>query len=309
MNYQLPPHFLSLASSLVGLFGPSTKILSTDRLTGGDINKAYGLTLSNGSHVFMKANAKDKVTSFTFEAAGLSAISSTKTLSTPKVLCTGTDDGEEVGYSFMLMDFVESKNPRTDYWEVFGRELAAMHQASTESFTNAKKGEKAFGFYLDNFIGMTSQKNSVCPSWVSFFRDYRLAPQFKAADKNFDKEDRVLITKLLDHLDEFLVDEEKPALVHGDLWSGNVLCGPDGKAWLIDPAVYVGNREVDIAMTELFGGFPASFYQSYREAYPLQAGYEERRDLYNLYQLLNHLNMFGPTYLEPVRAIVSEYVG
>ncbi len=106
-----------------------------------------------------------------------------------------------------------------------------------------------------------------------------------------------------------MIEPEKPSLLHGDLWSGNVMCGPDGKAMLIDPACYVGHAEADLAMTELFGGFPPEFYDAYREARPLQPGYENRRDLYNLYQLLNHLNLFGPTYLGPVLSIVSEYVG
>ena len=117
---------------------------------------------------------------------------------------------------------------------------------------------------------------------------------------------------LLDNPDlpiAFLVEPEKPSLLHGDLWSGNVMCGPDGKAMLIDPACYVGHAEADLAMTELFGGFPPEFYEAYREARPLQDGYENRRDLYNLYQLLNHLNLFGATYLGPVLSIVSEYVG
>jgi fructosamine-3-kinase len=116
------------------------------------------------------------------------------------------------------------------------------------------------------------------------------------------------ITKLLDHLDSFLPEPEKPSLLHGDLWNGNVMCGPDGKAWLIDPAVYVGSREADLEMMQLFGGFPAEFYNAYYDAYPQEKGYEDRRDLYNLYQLLNHLNLFGGTYLEPVCSIIDEYV-
>ena len=155
---------------------------------------------------------------------------------------------------------------------------------------------------------MTKQSQYCEMSSISFFREQRLAPQFKAADSYFIKEDRAKITKLLDNLDRFLIEPEQPSLLHGDLWSGNVMCGSDGKAMLIDPACYIGHREADLAMTELFGGFPQSFYDAYKEAFPLQPGYEERRDLYNLYQLLNHLNLFGPTYLEPVLSIISEYV-
>ena len=293
------PNYNSLAGALVDLFGNSVAITETDRLSGGDINKAYGLTLNTGDKIFMKANAKSNAAFFTAEAAGLSAIASTKAISTPKIICTGTDDGEDVGYSFLLLEFIKSSGKISTYWETFAQELAAMHKADVG---------KEFGFSQDNFIGARPQQNTPAISWISFFRDQRLAPQFKAADSYFTAADREKITKLLDNMDRFLIEPEQPSLLHGDLWSGNVMCGSDGKAMLIDPACYVGHREADLAMTELFGGFPQSFYDTYKEAFPLQPGYEERRDLYNLYQLLNHLNLFGPTYLEPVLSIVGEYV-
>lgn len=293
------PNYNSLAGALVDLFGNSVAITETDRLSGGDINKAYALTLNTGDKIFMKANAKSNAAFFTAEAAGLTAIAATKAISTPKIICTGTDDGEDVGYSFLLLEYIKSSGKIKTYWETFARELAAMHKADVG---------KEFGFSQDNFIGARPQQNTPAGSWISFFRDQRLAPQFKAADSYFTPADRTKITKLLDNLDRFLIEPEQPSLLHGDLWSGNVMCGSEGKAMLIDPACYVGHREADLAMTELFGGFPQTFYDAYKEAFPLQPGYEERRDLYNLYQLLNHLNLFGPTYLEPVLAITSEYV-
>ena len=305
MEISTPPHYTSLASAFASLFGTSVSITQTDRVSGGDINKAYALTLNTGDHIFMKANAKENASFFTAEAEGLSAIASTGTIDTPRILCTGTDDGEQVGYSFLLLDYIESGKKRADYWETFARELAAMHNADTKAFVSGGK----FGFLQSNYIGARPQTNTPAENWVSFFREQRLAPQFKAADSNFTSNDRTLITKLLDHLEDFLVEPEKPSLLHGDLWSGNVFCGKNGKALLIDPAAYVGHKEADIAMTELFGGFPQSFYDAYREVNPLQDGYEERRDLYNLYHLLNHLNMFGQNYLDPVRSIVAEYVG
>ena len=293
------PNYNSLAGALVDLFGNSVAITQTDRLSGGDINKAYALTLNTGDKIFMKANAKSNAAFFTAEAAGLTAIAATKAISTPKIICTGTDDGEDVGYSFLLLEYIKSSGKIKTYWETFARELAAMHKADVG---------KEFGFSQDNFIGARPQQNTPASSWIAFFRDQRLAPQFKAADSYFTPADRIKITKLLDNLDRFLIEPEQPSLLHGDLWSGNVMCGNEGKAMLIDPACYVGHREADLAMTELFGGFPQTFYDAYKEAFPLQPGYEERRDLYNLYQLLNHLNLFGPTYLEPVLAITSEYV-
>ena len=306
MNISFAPNYTSLAEALVSLYGNSVAIAETDRLHGGDINKAYGLTLNNGKKIFMKANAKQNADFFTAEAAGLTAIAKTGAIGTPDIICTGTDDGEDVGYSFLLLGFIKGGKQKKNYWQEFAYNLAAMHKKDTSIyFENGGR----FGFFQDNFIGARSQCNTPGDDWISFFRDNRLAPQFKAADSYFETNDRKLVSKLLDHLEKFLIEPEKPSLLHGDLWSGNVMCGSDGKAMLIDPACYVGHAEADLAMTELFGGFPPEFYEAYKEANPLQAGYEERRDLYNLYQLLNHLNLFGPTYLGPVLSIVEEYVG
>ncbi|WP_407426552.1 fructosamine kinase family protein [Treponema sp.] len=302
--FKTPPNYSSLAEALVSLFGTSISIVHTDRLSGGDINKAYALTLSNGKKIFMKANAKENASFFTAESLALSAIESTKTIKTPEILCTGTEPGEEVGYSFLFLEYIESSQKIKNYWELFGRELADLHKANTKRFTSGKK----FGFLQDNFIGAKPQKNVDSDSWVDFFRDSRLAPKFKNTDSFFDENDRKKITKLLDHLGDFLVEPESPSLLHGDLWNGNVMCGSDGKAWLIDPASYVGHCEADLAMTELFGGFPKEFYKAYKEANPLQTGYEERRDLYNLYHLLNHLEMFGSGYLNAVKSILREYM-
>ena len=308
INTSLPPHYTSLAQALVSLFGNSVAITQTDRLSGGDINKAYALTLNTGDRIFMKANSKSNADFFTAEAAGLSAIASTKTIATPEILCTGTDDGEDVGYSFLLLKFIKSAKARDDYWEVLGQELAALHKADTKALWPDSAFNSSFGFFQDNFIGARPQINTPGTSWISFFRDNRLAPQFKAADSYFSPEDKNKITKLLDHLDKFLIEPDHPSLLHGDLWSGNVMCGPQGKAMLIDPAAYIGHAEADLAMTQLFGGFPQKFYDAYNSENPLQPGYEDRRDLYNLYQLLNHLNLFGSTYLGPVLSIVDEYV-
>lgn len=298
------PNYKSLAEALVSLFGNSISIIQTDRLSGGDINKAYALHLNNGKTIFMKANAKENIKFFKAEANCLSAIASTKTINTPEILCTGTDNGEEVGYSFLFLDFIEPAEKKSDYWETFAQELAAMHKSETIDFTNNGK----FGFIEDNFIGAKPQKNTTNNSWISFFRENRLMPQFKAAESFFNEKDFSNITKLLDHLEDFLIEPEKPSLLHGDLWNGNSICGSDGKAWLIDPASYVGHAEADLAMTELFGGFPEAFYNAYREVNPLQSEYEKRRDLYNLYHLLNHLNMFGQSYLNPVKTIIAEYI-
>ncbi len=295
-----PQYFTSLKNALYSLFGEGTKVEKTSRISGGDINEAYKLTLTDGKSIFMKTNTKARLSLFTAEAVGLTAIARTKAVETPRILGIGTD-GEEAGYSFLLLEFISGKNRSKNYWEDFARKLAAMHRASTAGLVSNGK----YGFDCDNYIGRRRQINTGYDGWVSFFRDCRLDPQFEDAAQYFDREDSKRIIRFLDHINEILLEPEYPSLLHGDLWSGNVITGNDGGAWLIDPAVYVGHAEADIAMTELFGGFPPVFYDAYKEAAPLQSGYEYRRDIYNLYHLLNHLNMFGRMYLPEVRRIVG----
>ena len=295
-----PQYFTSLTSAICSLFGEGIKIESTSRISGGDINEAYRLTLTGGKSVFMKTNTKENLSFFTAEAVGLTAISQTKTINTPRILGVGTDE-DRGGYSFLLLEFISAKSRSASYWEDFAGQLANMHRASTSGLVSNGK----YGFHCDNYIGRRRQINTEYESWTEFFRDCRLEPQFKAADRYFEQEDRKRIVRLLDHIDEILVEPEYPSLLHGDLWVGNVITGNDGRAWLIDPAAYVGHAEADIAMTELFGGFPPAFYVSYQEISPLQPGYERRRDIYNLYHLLNHLNMFGRMYLSEVKRIVG----
>ena len=239
------------------------------------------------------------------------AIADTKTIATPKVLGLGTEDGEEVGYSFLLLDFVELGNLDEKFWEKSAENLSKMHKAETSSFIPKEDYEKGliFGFYEDNYIGRTKQINTPKKNWIDFFRENRLEPQFKMAENHFSSEEIKLVHKLLEKLDSFLVEPEKPSLLHGDLWAGNVMCDTKPQAMLIDPACYVGHPEADIAMTELFGGFSGRFYEAYKSTGLLQPNYADRRDLYNLYHLLNHLNMFGKSYFSAVKAILEKYVG
>lgn len=295
-------YFYSLEEALRTLFGDGTAIAKTERIFGGDINEAYGLTLTDGHPVFMKVNSRKEADFFAAEAAGLDAIARTGTVGTPRILGYGINAGR-MGNSFLLLEFVSARKRASDYWETLGHQLAAMHRADTTDLVQDGK----FGFGRDNYIDMRPQINTPYESWITFFRDCRLKPQFQAAARYFDKADIRRITGVMDHLEDFLVEPEHPSLLHGDLWAGNVMVGNDGKAWLIDPAVSVGHAEADIAMTELFGGFPATFYDAYREAGVLPPDYRERRDLYNLYHLLNHLNMFGGSYLSSVMRIVEWY--
>lgn len=295
-------HAISLEQALFSIFGDDVRIVKKSPIGGGDINEAYGLELTNGAYVFMKMNRKENISFFTAEAAGLNAIAEAKAIGTPQILSYGTDE-DKGGSSFLLLEYVEGKSRVKNYWEMLGHQLAALHRAPVDDFVIDGK----YGFVSDNYIGRTRQVNTPKESWVDFFRECRLKPQFKRAGQYFSTEEMRQIDRLLERLDEFLVEPEQPSLLHGDLWSGNVITGNDGRAWLIDPAVYVGHAEADIAMTELFGGFSRPFYTAYRESGLLQPGYEKRRDLYNLYHLLNHLNMFGMSYLSSVKRIVQEY--
>ncbi|MBR2717002.1 MAG: fructosamine kinase family protein [Oscillospiraceae bacterium] len=297
-----PVPYPSLDEGIRAAFGSGQSVVSMTGVSGGDINRAYRLTLKDGARVFMKANTRDNLAFFTAEAEGLSAIAAAGAIRTPELLGTGTDD--RYG-AFLLLSWAEAGPKSGTYWETFGANLAAMHLADASALVSGGR----FGFLHDNFIGSRRQINSPRGSWTAFFRDCRQAPKLQAADRRgyFDAEDRKRITKLLDRLDEHLTEPERPSLLHGDLWSGNFITGEDGEAWLIDPAAYVGHAEADIAMTELFGGFPPAFYGAYREAHPLQPEYGHRRDLYNLYHLVNHLLMFGAAYLGPVRRILRAY--
>ncbi len=297
------PGFPSLDSAIASIFGNNNRILHTSPVAGGDINEACRLELTDGTRVFMKANRKDNLSFFTAEAAGLEAVARTGVIGTPELLCYGTDE-DRGGFSFLLMEWIQGERRISNYWETFAHQLAAMHRAPTQNFVSGG----TYGFDQNNHIGARPQTNTANDSWVTFFRDCRLEPQFRSAEHYWGNGDLKRIGWLLDHLGDFLVEPENPSLLHGDLWSGNVIEGNDGRAWLIDPAVYVGHAEADIAMTELFGGFPQGFYSAYRETGLLQPDYEGRRDLYNLYQLLNHLNLFGRSYLSSVRRILDKYI-
>ena len=283
--------------------GNDAEIMTIKPVHGGDINEAYLLELSDGSSVFMKKHAGSDPEFFQAEADGLEAIRRTKTISVPGVIRVGTDPS--CGKVYLLMQHVRSAAPRPDFWERFGRELAGMHRALTEEILTAGR----YGFASDNYIGSNRQINTPAETWIQFYRDRRLEYQYRMAQHFLDQTDRKAMQYILDHLEDWLVEPAYPSLLHGDLWGGNFITGHDGYAWLIDPAVYVGNREADLAMTELFGGFSRTFYDAYQETAPLEAGYEERRDLYHLYHLLNHLNLFGAGYLSSVRQILHRYAG
>ncbi len=230
----------------------------------------------------MKTNEARFADAFAAEAEGLAALRAAG-VRAPEPLAHGVAAGE----AYLLLEYLELEE--SGDWAALGRMLAEQHR---------RHGPR-FGWSRDNTIGATPQRNAWRDDWRTFFAECRLAPQLRLAEENgFRLEAGNIADMLGQHRPE-------PSLLHGDLWRGNAGFLADGTPVLFDPAVYYGDREADLAMSELFGGFPREFYAAYEAAYPLDAGYARRKRLYNLYHLLNHLNLFGDGYLEQVQATLG----
>jgi fructosamine-3-kinase len=230
---------------------------------------------------------------FAAEAHGLSWLGETDTLPCPAVLAVDPDG------QWLLMDLVPTGLPGAATWEALGRGLAALHRFGA--------GEP-FGLDRDNFIGALPQVNHSCESWVEFWRDRRLEPQLRTAWTTLPISVRSDVDRVLTRLADIVGPEEKPSRLHGDLWSGNFVVDEEGEPWLVDPSVYVGHREVDLAMMRLFGGFHSSCFDAYEEAFPLQTGAEHRVHLYQLYYLLVHVNLFGAGWIGGVQRATEQLV-
>lgn len=250
---------------------------------GGCINQAYYIT-DGAQRYFVKLNTADSLAMFEAEAAGLVEIHQSQTLRVPLPVCYGQNDHA----AWLVLEYLNLSGGVRGNAADLGRQLAAMHRTTS----------KQFGWVRDNTIGQTLQINAQTSDWVNFWRMQRLAFQFDLAKTNgYSGKLQKLGEQLLIDLDKFFPGTAPlPALLHGDLWSGNYAYDDSGSPVLFDPAVYYGDREADIAMTELFGGFPADFYSAYRYDYPLDSGYNIRKLVYNLYHILNHLNLFGSSY-------------
>jgi len=234
---------------------------------------------------FVKTGTAARADAFAAEADGLQALKRAG-LRVPEVVSQGVDGGR----AFLVLEHLELQS-KGDF-AALGRMLAAAH----------RHAGPRFGWHRDNYIGATPQQNGWCDDWSEFWRDRRLRPQLELARKNgFDLEEKNLLELLAGH-------QPLPCLLHGDLWRGNAGFVAGGPV-VFDPAVYYGDREADLAMTELFGGFPPAFYASYNENYPLESGYRQRKHLYNLYHLLNHLNLFGGGYLGQVTQTLRLLLG
>ena len=273
------------------------KIDSQRSISGGCINDAKIITTKSGKSYFVKTNSNSEKDMFLKEANGLRELAKANVIRVPNVI-----------YADVNFIIIESIIPQTKaklFWENFGRDFARLHK-----FTS-----KFFGFYEDNYIGSTPQLNIPSEietvSWVDFYFKKRLLYQYKLAEKNgFASEElRKGFFQLEIKISSILKDcDAKPSLLHGDLWSGNFITDEIGNACLIDPAVYYGHREADLAMTKLFGGFDNRFYSAYDEEYPLVAGYEYRENIYKLYHVLNHLNLFVSGYYHQVLSLIKYYL-
>jgi protein-ribulosamine 3-kinase len=242
-------------------------------------------------HYFVKLNSADKAAMFEAECAGLTALAATRTVKVPRVIFCGIA-GQHALIVLEYFNLFCNGNSA-----VLGTQLAALHRVHASRF----------GWQQDNTLALTPQHNTWSPDWLSFWREQRLGFQLDLAARNgYGGRLQELGLQIIDALpDLFAGYYPAPSLLHGDLWGGNYAFLADGMPVIFDPAPYYGDRETDIAMTELFGGFDAEFYAAYHAAYPLDAGYPARKNLYNLYHILNHCNLVGSSYLRQAEELIQ----
>jgi fructosamine-3-kinase len=261
---------------------------------GGSINDSYQLVSPAGKFFIKRNNRELYPNMLETEAESLRLLKKCTNLTVPEVLAVG----EFAEWSYLVLEYFETGAMRKDFWEEFGIALANIHSQTQSNY----------GLDFDNYMGSIPQKNNGHQSWYDFFIQQRLTPMVKLASdsgkltvttvKKFD----VLYSKLAS-----LVPVDRPALLHGDLWSGNFMVHSKGGPAIFDPAIYFGHRETDIAMAHLFGGFHNRMWKAYEEEYPLLAGWEKRIDIHNLYPLLVHLNLFGTSYARQIEATLNGY--
>ncbi|RLL42679.1 fructosamine kinase [Oceanobacillus piezotolerans] len=273
------------------------EIKSIQPVPGGDINDAYYVR-SKQREYFVKLNQQMGKSFFDFEAEGLSIIRNTGTIDVPIVYGVLKDGQTQI--PMLWMEWVNG-NEKENTETVLGEKLAALH---------LKEGP-GYGYEGRGYIGKLPHENYLSSSWLAYFRKIRLEEQIKLGRTRgtMSGERYIKLMSLLELLDKWIPDKPLSSTLHGDLWGGNWITGEDGKPYLIDPSILYGDHEFEIAFTELFGGFSESFYDTYRSVFPLSPEYEDRKELYQLYYLLVHLNMFGEAYGNAVDRIVKRYVG
>lgn len=292
MTEEFAPEFDAIAAAIGERTGVPFTAFSVSPVGGGSIHRAW--RLDDGSRrFFVKTNGITAAPMFAAEVQGLQALSATGVVPAPTFIALGQTETA----AFLVLDYLELTALDHDGGARLGTALAQLHRASGD----------AFGWADDNFIGATPQHNAPHPSWPHFFGERRLRPQLQRARQN--GMDKALVAKgdaIIERIGGLFIDYRPSAsLLHGDLWSGNAAQRHDGTPVIFDPACYYGDRETDIAMAELFGGFPGSFYAAYRAAWPLDSGYETRKPLYNLYHILNHYNLFGGAYLGQAQRMIE----
>jgi len=280
----------SIRNGLSGALGNKAELTWVRDLPGGDINRA-ALIRAGGTDWFLKYHQAAPGGMFAAEAQALTQISESGCIRVPSPIAYGRHDD----ISWLVLEYLEltSNGPAS----LLGEQLAALHGVTS----------KQHGWNRDNYIGSTAQYNTHCTDWSLFWRDYRLKPQLEMAKSaGYDGQLQINGKRLMACMDQ-VMDGHQPvaSLLHGDLWAGNKAFLPGGQPVIFDPATYYGDRETDIAMTELFGGFGEDFYSAYQAQLPLPDGYSRRRDLYNLYHILNHLNLFGSAYLSRAENMIS----
>lgn len=264
---------------------------TTKRLTGGDINDVFLLSCTAGQYVVKVNHATKFPGMFAAEAKGLELLRQSNSFKIPTVIGDGTI-GEK---SYLLLEYIPEGNPTGAFWESFAWHLAQLHQTTQEDF----------GLDHDNYIGSLPQQNTHHDSASEFYITQRLEPQFRlASDNGFDFKKLDLFFK---HISDE-IPEEPPALIHGDLWAGNYMVSKDIEPVLIDPAVAFAPREMDLGMMQLFGGYPQETFDIYDSIFPLTPDWKQRMDIWQLYYLLVHLNLFGSGYLRQVKAVISKYL-
>jgi fructosamine-3-kinase len=284
----------SVEEVLSSKLGPPLVVLSESPVSGGCINDCYRINTDRGKF-FIKINSRSAFPGmFEAEALGLETLRKADGLLIPEVVASG----ESENLAFLILEYIDQSPRSQDFDTDLGFGLAKIHRQSSNSF----------GFTSNNYIGSLAQVNEPKPTWPEFYFSQRLEPMAKKAfDKSeLNREDLSQLDRLGKELGAIFPDE-KPALLHGDLWSGNVISCEMGTPALVDPAVYYGNREMDLAMTLLFGGFRPDFYRAYEEAFPLETGWQERVPVCQLYPLLVHLILFGSSYYADVKSVIRDF--
>ena len=265
------------------------KILDVTQIYGGCINQSFKIETRDANY-FVKINSDSNL--FDTEEKGLITLSSTNTFFIPEVV---TYNRFEDTY-YLIIEFVESSHPKNDFWQLFGQKLSELHRNTKDTF----------GLEYNNYIGSLPQNNTLNSDGIDFFINSRILPQLKMLDQGLSINMYSKFDRLISLLPS-LLPLEQSSLLHGDLWNGNYLVSNKGEPTLIDPSIYYGSREVDIAMTKLFGGFPKEFYDAYNSNFPMIEKWEDRIDIWNLYPLLVHANLFGNSYIKQIQFILDKY--